>query len=163
MSRVIVAIDGSPTAYAALRFAAREAGMRDAVLEIVHVRAPVAPSIIPSDARYYPPETLELLRNEEVELLEDAEGRARVAADRLLAEAADEVDDHTRVETTPLVGHHPSRMLVDLVGQRPDTELFVVGSRGRGELTSAVLGSVSLACVTHLDVPVTVVHRPVAA
>jgi nucleotide-binding universal stress UspA family protein len=47
-----------------------------------------------------------------------------------------------------------AKVLVDLAA---DTDLLVVGSRGRGELAATVLGSVSQQCVHHATVPVAVI------
>ena len=48
-----------------------------------------------------------------------------------------------------------AQVLVDAAG---GAELLVVGSRGRGAVRSALLGSVALHCVTHAPCPVLVVH-----
>jgi nucleotide-binding universal stress UspA family protein len=45
-----------------------------------------------------------------------------------------------------------------LVRAARTADLLVVGSRGRGALSSAVLGSTGLHCVLHARCPVTVVH-----
>ena len=45
-----------------------------------------------------------------------------------------------------------------LLEQAADADLLVVGHRGRGGFTSAVLGSVGLHCVLHATCPVTVVR-----
>jgi nucleotide-binding universal stress UspA family protein len=46
----------------------------------------------------------------------------------------------------------------ELVDRSRDADLLVVGSRGRGAVRSALLGSVALHCATHAHCPVMVVH-----
>jgi len=41
-----------------------------------------------------------------------------------------------------------------------DASMIVTGSRGRGAVAGAVLGSVSHSLITHATVPVLVVHAP---
>ncbi len=53
---------------------------------------------------------------------------------------------------------HAVRALLDCA---QDADLLVVGSRGHGGFVGALLGSVSLHCVTHAHCPVVVV-RPAA-
>jgi nucleotide-binding universal stress UspA family protein len=43
-----------------------------------------------------------------------------------------------------------------------DADLLVIGSRGHGGFASVLLGSVSIQCVQHASCPVTVVHSPEA-
>jgi nucleotide-binding universal stress UspA family protein len=45
-----------------------------------------------------------------------------------------------------------------LLAAAQDAELLVVGSRGRGGIRSALLGSVAVHCVSHASCPVIVVH-----
>jgi nucleotide-binding universal stress UspA family protein len=45
-----------------------------------------------------------------------------------------------------------------LIARSEGAVLLVVGSRGRGEVSSLLLGSVSEACVHRASCPVTVVH-----
>lgn len=47
----------------------------------------------------------------------------------------------------------------ELLSRSRDADLLVVGSRGRGGVRSAMLGSVALHCVAHAHCPVAVVHR----
>lgn len=163
MARIVVGYDGSPAAQQALEFATREARMREAVLEVVHVRPPTHLSEGLShgvQAEYASAEAFGRMVESDRTQTEEAEQHAREAAERLLGKAVANLDDHTlQIETTNLVDRRPARQLVELVGQRGDVDLLVVGSRGLGELSSRILGSVSLACVTHARVPVTVVHR----
>lgn len=67
----------------------------------------------------------------------------------------------TVLVTTSVVGGYPSRVLLHAAA---DADLLVVGSRGHGELSGMLLGSVGLHCVTHGTCPVVVVpHIPAAA
>jgi nucleotide-binding universal stress UspA family protein len=61
--------------------------------------------------------------------------------------------------TTSVVQGYPAR---ELLRAAEGADLLVVGSRGHGELSGMLLGSVSLHCVTHATCPVVVVH-PVRA
>ena len=47
---------------------------------------------------------------------------------------------------------------VELTERSEDADLLVVGSRGRGAVRSALLGSVALHCAVHAPCPVMVVH-----
>ena len=52
---------------------------------------------------------------------------------------------------------YPARILLH---QAEDADLLVVGSRGHGELSGMLLGSVGLHCVSHATCPVVVVRHP---
>ena len=54
-----------------------------------------------------------------------------------------------------VVNGHAARVLIDL---SKDAELLVVGSRGLGEFTGTLLGSVSRHCTTHAHCSVVVVR-----
>jgi nucleotide-binding universal stress UspA family protein len=88
-------------------------------------------------------------------LIEAERDAAATALDRALAEAFGDA---------PPVGVEPR--LVDgdagdaLVSEAKDAELVVVGSRGRGNLKSALLGSVSSHVLHHAPCPVVVVKAP---
>jgi len=137
--RVLVGVDGSAAATAALGFAIREARMRDAVLMVVMaVEIPDYAWIDPYATRSHPEE--------------DTLQRAREKLDRLLAAAGTE-----GLYMDPVVTAIPApRALVD---RSADSDLLVVGSRGHGGFRGLVLGSVSMQCVLHAQCPVTVVHQ----
>jgi nucleotide-binding universal stress UspA family protein len=56
---------------------------------------------------------------------------------------------------TRVVHGFPTRVLPRMAA---DTDLLVVGSRGRGAVAEALLGSVSHGCVHHAPCPVVVVR-----
>ena len=136
--RVLVGVDGSPAARAALEFAVREATLRDAVLvAVTAVDIPdygwidgVAVRIHPED------ETVELVRQK---------------LEQILAGAGTE-----GLEVDPIVRTMPAAKI--LIEQSRHCDLLVVGSRGRGGFRGLVMGSVSMQCVLHAHCPVTVVH-----
>lgn len=77
----------------------------------------------------------------------------RAALERTVAATLGE--QHPTELTTTVTEGHPAQVLIDLAA---DAELLVLGSRGRGGLAGAVLGSVSLHCVGHAPCPVVVVR-----
>jgi nucleotide-binding universal stress UspA family protein len=135
--RVMVGVDGSAPARAALEFAVGEARLRDAVLEaVMAVQLPDYAWIDPYGVRI--PE-------------EDMLQRARERLDRMLASV-----DTEGLELDPVVTAVPAPLA--LVDRSADCDLLVVGSRGRGGFRGLVLGSVSMQCMLHAHCPVTVVH-----
>lgn len=159
MGRVIVGVDGSEAADRALAFAVEEARMRGAALQVVFVQEPAGEPAHLSGAAYATAGSFESMAAWEREQREVLERRAREHGEHVLNEVLEGLDTSgVTVEKTLLFDHRPARQLVDLAASpKADVELLVVGSRGRGELTGLLLGSVSQACVTHARVPVTVV------
>jgi nucleotide-binding universal stress UspA family protein len=78
--------------------------------------------------------------------------------DKALRAAADGVPDDLSV-TTQLLDGDPARELLRLA-REGDFDVIVMGSRGRGRMTAALLGSVSNRLMHDADVPVIVIHRP---
>ena len=78
--------------------------------------------------------------------------------EKALREAADGVPDDLSV-TTQLLDGDPARELLRLA-REGDFDVIVMGSRGRGRVTAALLGSVSNRVMHDADVPVIVIHRP---
>ena len=161
MGRVMVGIDGSAGARVALAHAAEEARLRDAVLEVVYVHAlppPSSPFSHGLAAEVASGDLYAQMVEHDREGQEEQEDQARRFGERLLAREIDAVDTTgVTVDPTLLFDRRPARRLMEAVGNRDDVTLLVVGSRGRGELTGMLLGSVSQACVANAGVPVTVV------
>ena len=80
---------------------------------------------------------------------------AQVAADAI-AEVSGP-GEQVKIRTTAAEGS-PARVLLDA---SQGAELLVVGSRGHGGFTEALLGSVSQHCVHHATCPVVVIRHPV--
>ncbi|HEY8523679.1 MAG TPA: universal stress protein [Acidimicrobiales bacterium] len=143
--RIVVGVDDSEPAAAALRWALHEAALRGTTLEVVHAWAPPV-SALPFGATLVVPV-------DEAEV--DAAARAEL--DRIVGEAVAGLDGPTpEVQITVLPGA-PAATLVDL---SEDAALLVVGSHGRSGLGRLVLGSVAMACVQHAHCPVVVVRSP---
>ena len=142
MNGIVVGIDGSPAAKAALAFALEEARLRQAPLRIVC--AWEIPAIEYAGAAFVP--------------TPDLASEAERHADAVLAEAAGSLppDLGIHVETASVHGH-PATVLVE---QAKGATLLVVGSRGHGGLASLVLGSVSQAVAHHSAVPLVIVPAP---
>jgi nucleotide-binding universal stress UspA family protein len=146
MGIVVVGVDGSEGAAAALRFAAREAALREARLRIVSVwEVPLlaySSGFAPLDA-----ETPDPFRV-----------RARQIADEARA-TAKALEPDLKVQALAVEGQPANRLLK----QAAYAELIVVGNRGLGGFRSLMLGSVSQQVVHHARCPVVVVHRQATA
>lgn len=138
MQRIVVGVDGSENAHAALRWALQEGRLRQAAVEVVHTwhlpYVGASPYIVP----VFDSDTYEK------------------AAQQLMDSAVDAED------TTGLPA--PVARIVVLGGaagaiveQARDADLIVVGSRGLGGFGGLLLGSVSHQVVHHAPCPVVVV------
>jgi nucleotide-binding universal stress UspA family protein len=84
------------------------------------------------------------------------------AADRLLVDMVDQAKADVEVETEPSDVELRSVELTAtqaLLRETKGAGLLVVGSRGRGNLTGSILGSVSQQCVHHAPCPVAVIPQ----
>jgi nucleotide-binding universal stress UspA family protein len=142
--RVVVGVDGSELSAAAMRWAVEEARLRGATLVAVHAWTFVPPAAVGEPG---------VIPVAAVTLMDDLEiGRA--AAEALLDDAVSGVPADVEVEK--LVGEgSPGEVLVE-AGAGAD--LVVVGTRGRGALKSALLGSVSSHVIGHAPCPVVVIR-----
>jgi nucleotide-binding universal stress UspA family protein len=147
--RVVAAVDGSAGSRAALQFAVADAARRGVPVEAV--------------IAYNPPDYMvdfDVMGGAEVERIRtrmrtDAEQRVRAMVDELTASAEGPVPD------IAVRAAHGSAADV-LVRASDGASLLVVGSRGHGGFSSALLGSTSMQCALHATCPVTVVHSPEA-
>ncbi|HEX2374123.1 MAG TPA: universal stress protein [Actinomycetota bacterium] len=164
MGRIVVGVDGSPEARRALAWAAAEARLRQAVLQVVyayHARNLAAPVYFGSphtyDASVGGAGVPEPELTASVQRREAFEAAVRSQADELLAALLGELGETVsgvEVRQTVVEDRHPAEALVRL---SVDAELLVVGSRGRGGFSELLLGSVSHAAVLHAVCPVVVV------
>jgi nucleotide-binding universal stress UspA family protein len=168
MGDILVGVDDSPGASAALAWAVGEARLRGGVLQVVYVHKPhewAAPVYFPSQhaaptqplegAGEPPPAELAHVLQAQDVVREAAYGRAEELIDRLIREIGVE---GVEVRSAVVQERHPAEVLVELSA---DAELLVVGSRGRGGFHGLALGSVTHALVLHATCPVVVVpSRP---
>lgn len=141
--RILVAIDGSEHAQRALREAIDLAVLGNAKLTVVSVYqrpstllvgGPVAPSI-------------------DMGALEEAMRREH---EQLLERALEQVPQDVSVVKVLAEGSAAPAILAQ--ARKDDSDLIVIGSRGRGEIASMLLGSVSHQVLQQSGVPVLVVH-----
>ena len=138
---VLLAYDGSPEAELALAHAVAIAQSSRARLTLVTVVPP------PPLLSWQVPGGMKSVHE-----TEQAELELRLRA------AADKVPDDLSL-TTQLLDGDPARELLR-AAHEGEHDLIVMGSRGRGRVTAAVLGSVSNHVMHESDVPVIVIHRP---
>jgi nucleotide-binding universal stress UspA family protein len=143
--RIVVGVDGSETAAAALRFAAEEAKLRDATLVTVFAWTFIPPAAIGEPG---------VIPVAATTLMDDLDAE-RTGAERLLDEALGEVPLGDLVVERIISEGSPGDLLVEAAA---DADLVVVGSRGRGGIRSALLGSVSSHVANHAPCPVVIVR-----
>ncbi len=143
MATIVVGGDPSRAGRKALAFALREAVVRGA--EVVAVRAWTTPSF----AMTYP------IASVVTELEQEVAAEARTLAEQQLKLAVEEVPGADAVPCRTLAVHGPAAQV--LVEAARDAVLLVVGSRGHGALSRAVLGSVSSSVLHHSSGTVAVV------
>ena len=145
MELIVVGVDRSASARAALRFALEEARLREAKVRGVH-----AWRVRPPTGRNVAAEGVPLVLGGNL----DAYSRAAAAElDAIVAEAAPGAGGfgiEKRVEQGDA-----ATVLID---QSRDADLLVVGSRGHGGFASLVIGSVSHVCAQHAACPVVIVR-----
>lgn len=142
MTRIVVGVDASAAGTRALQWALREAVSRGASLVAVRAWTP------PTYGLYYSPYGF-------AELDDQARTEAQQLAEEQLKEAREHVAGADAVEVSAVATIGPPAHV--LVEASRDADLVVVGSRGAGVLSRAVLGSVASSVLHHATVPVVVV------
>ncbi|MGZ4756997.1 MAG: universal stress protein [Acidimicrobiia bacterium] len=141
MKRVLVATDGSITAADAIGFAVEYALVHDAELIFVHV--------IPT-VDFVPPVGLQ---DSGFALPHEPTGHDHAVLRRAAAVAA----EYGVTATTVLLGGSTADEIV-AHAESKDVDLIVIGSRGQGAITSALLGSVVLGVLHAAKQPVIVIR-----
>lgn len=138
--RIVVAVDGSAPSVAALRWAVRQAGLTGGTVDAVTAwQYPVSAGGL----GWAPTSGL------------DNTDYAELSAKTLNAAVA-EVSPPASVQLRELVVEgNPAQVILDTAR---GADLLVVGNRGHGEFTDALIGSVSNRCVHHATCPVVVLH-----
>ncbi|MFE9803983.1 universal stress protein [Streptomyces goshikiensis] len=134
-SHVTVGLDGSPESTAAARWAACEAELRNASLDLVHAEEwleyPPLPVSTTEERRHW------------------AEGILRNTADELRRE-------HPSLEiSTRRVGGLPA---LALASAAKDSDMLVLGSRGLGSIAGFLVGSTGAATIAEAERPVVLVR-----
>ena len=140
-SRIVVGVDGSQAANAALRWAVRHAELTgDAVEAVIAWQFPIVGASYGWAG---------------VAVTEGTDLRA--LAEKTLAEAVDKTagPDTAVVIERRVVEGYPASVLVE---ESAGADLLVVGSRGHGTFAGALLGSVSQHCSHHARCPVVIVR-----
>jgi nucleotide-binding universal stress UspA family protein len=145
MSVIVVGVDHSHGARAALRFAFEEARLRRATLRAVHAWLFGYIGTVGFESSF------PVLGGE----LDELRSAAEAALDTTLQEALPDAGGVT-IERR-VVGGTPAAVLVE---ESRDAEMLVVGSRGLGGFSGLLLGSVSQQCAHHAACPVVVVRAP---
>ena len=139
---IVVGVDGSPSSIQAVEWAARQAGLEQRPLALLHTFHVEGIYWLPAMG-YEPAEIRQLLRDDGSKLLDAAEQRATEISPGL---------DLYRV----IGDADPRTALIEASHQ---ASMVVVGSRGRGPVASTFLGSVGVTVLRHATCPV-VVRRP---
>ena len=138
---ILVAVDGSAESDAAVRWAAREAVLRDAPVTLAHVVMPVVVA----------------RRRVVAGKLQRVAGGERAACDRAGTEdTARQPGRDSAARGATEVLH--SDIVPALVDASKEAQMVVVGSRGMGTIGRTLLGSVSSGLVHHAHGPVAIIH-----
>ena|SRR5690606_16658708 len=143
--RIVVGLDDSEQAAAALRWALAEGVLRNATVEVVHAWTPPL-SALPFGA------TLVIPVDES-----EIDKAARRSVDEMVDAALAEMETRPPEVLRTILPGGPAYTLVEV---SQDAEMLVVGSHGRTGLSKLMLGSVAMACVQHAQCPVVVIRTP---
>ncbi len=141
--RIVVGVDGSPSSKAALRWAVRQAELTGASVEAVTAwHLPVVAGGVP----FAPAGIL------------DGTDFGEIAAKALSEAISQTVDAVSPVKISSTVTEGDAAHV--LLEAADGADMLVVGSRGHGGFTGALLGSVSQHCAHHAHCPLVIVREP---
>jgi nucleotide-binding universal stress UspA family protein len=143
MPGITVGVDGSGHSQQALKWAVREAAIKQSPLTVLTVHQ------VASNHWTGNPIVTEQDRPEEEKIRKSAEDAVQQAVDELS-------DSKPPSVTVNAVSGLPARELIDA---SRDSDLIVVGSRGAGGFARLMMGSVSNQVVNHAECPVVVVRH----
>jgi len=145
--RIVVGVDGSPSSQTAVRWAAREAVLRNVPLHLVHLidTPPWGSLAFGREVIPRPPESREWQEAEGEKVIEAA---LKLAQDAAGGSALPKLEGEVRFAAT-------GPALVEMSRQ---AQLVVVGSRGNNKLIRILLGSVTTGLIHHAHCPVAVIH-----
>jgi nucleotide-binding universal stress UspA family protein len=141
--RIVVGVDDSEQAAAALRWALAEGALRGATVEVVHAWSPPL-SALPFGA------TLVIPVDEAA-----IDSAARASVDELVDAALARMSERPPEVMRTILPGGPATTLVEV---SEDADMLVVGSHGRSGLSRLMLGSVAMACVNHATCPVVIIR-----
>ncbi|HET7741233.1 MAG TPA: universal stress protein [Mycobacterium sp.] len=139
---ILVGVDGSAESGAAVRWAAREAVLRDTAVTLVHVVAPVVVT--------WP------VANLGPSFSDWQEDNAQQAIEQAQKQFQAEVGDARSPDVHTLVLY--DNVASGLVKASRDAAMIVAGSRGLGAIGGALMGSASRSLLHHAHCPVVVVR-----
>ena len=147
---IVVAVDGSDTAYEAVRWAAGEAGKRDKALHIAACFVAPDTSVPTFKISRFPRAAL---RNVVATLQQETDKTARVAH-----QIATQTTPDIAIAQTVKEGN-PIEVLLEM---SKTATMLVMGTRGLGRMSGIALGSVSTAVVNHAHCPVVAIRKDTA-
>ena len=139
--RIVAGVDGSPSSVEALRWAVRYAGLTGGTIDaVIAWQFPIAAGGL----GWAPTSPL------------DDTDYAELAT-KTLSEAIAEVSPAPTVTVHQVIREGNAGQV--LLEAAKDADLLVVGNRGHGGLTDALIGSISVRCLHHATCPVLVVRQ----
>jgi nucleotide-binding universal stress UspA family protein len=145
-SRIVVGVDGSDSSLSALRWAIRQAGLTGAAVDAV-IAWQYSASL--GGAGWV------------MTGIGDPDDFPEIPRKVVTAAISDSLEPGSDVRVRPLVVEGVAAQV--LIDASAGADLLVLGSRGHGGFTEALLGSVSQHCVHHAQCPVVVIRGKVEA
>jgi len=151
---IVVGVDGSASSDTAVRWATREAGMRNVPINLIHLIDEYPSDLLALGGATIPPPS-------EPSDWHKTEGHKIISAAIEIAKDSTQKETHPHL-TADVLFAAPGPALVEL---SKESQMLVVGCRGRGSLSRVLLGSVSTGLIHHAHCPVAVIHHeaPTAA